>query len=646
MPPTPPLAQRRLRGAQTSKACDSCKSRKIRCSGYPPPCQSCELRGDTCRFGTRKIPFRKNVNKSLLLTKSTPATVDEVKQPSIPSEDLVRFSLKGIGLLSGTYSVTFFSDSMLEILSAKLQNSKIHDLLRRISTIINSKVKVTSSTSTLRIPERSLSPLDHTLATKYILTYYEQVHPLFPHLDRESFHSTVSSGKLSEILISDTAFSALYYSVLALGCLFDGGGSFEPGKGKAWDLFSVALALLPGLRKSPNSLVALQAMATAAVYALGVPCLSIEHKIMTETARMVQDLAPILSKGPSARIFCRVFWVVYAIEKTSSFHFGRASVIIDANIILPLPHIPESSFGTFSWTLTMARHCRLLSRAMDTLFCPGVCHKGSQYFLVVIDQLQRDLEEWMMSIPEDFRPEPSYQRHLLRRPIRGAIGIWVNCLYYSLKLILLRSRLQINSHQDDDSARGVYRDQLVAVSRSILEIVTYVDVEPSTPLWILAGIPLSALFVLFDQVISNPKSPDTRSNLALLDIAGGHFARIEFASGGSLPCSLISEFTYIAREYVNQLATRDALNGPQCSVQATDQNTTPPVITDALGMPAFTGQNLAQKTLPTTPPNYPATIPNTTSLVTPLYAPIETLWGNGNDPLFGIDVMDIFNSIM
>ncbi|EGU88849.1 hypothetical protein FOXB_00631 [Fusarium oxysporum f. sp. conglutinans Fo5176] len=568
------------------------------------------------------------VNKSLLLTKSTPATVDEVKQPSIPSEDLV-----GIGLLSGTYSVTFFSDSMLEILSAKLQNSKIHDLLRRISTIINSKVKVTSSTSTLRIPERSLSPLDHTLATKYIL-------------NRESFHSTVSSGKLSEILISDTAFSALYYSVLALGCLFDGGGSFEPGKGKAWDLFSVALALLPGLRKSPNSLVALQAMATAAVYALGVPCLSIEHKIMTETARMVQDLAPILSKGPSARIFCRVFWVVYAIEKTSSFHFGRASVIIDANIILPLPHIPESSFGTFSWTLTMARHCRLLSRAMDTLFCPGVCHKGSQYFLVVIDQLQRDLEEWMMSIPEDFRPEPSYQRHLLRRPIRGAIGIWVNCLYYSLKLILLRSRLQINSHQDDDSARGVYRDQLVAVSRSILEIVTYVDVEPSTPLWILAGIPLSALFVLFDQVISNPKSPDTRSNLALLDIAGGHFARIEFASGGSLPCSLISEFTYIAREYVNQLATRDALNGPQCSVQATDQNTTPPVITDALGMPAFTGQNLAQKTLPTTPPNYPATIPNTTSLVTPLYAPIETLWGNGNDPLFGIDVMDIFNSIM
>lgn len=147
-----------------------------------------------------------------------------------------------------------------------------------------------------------------------------------------------------------------------------------------------------------------------------------------------------------------------------------------------MPHVPESSFGTFNWTLTMARHCRLLSRAIDTLFCPGVCQKGSQYFLMVINQLQLDLEAWMMSIPEDFRPEPSHHRHLSRRPIRGAIGIWVNYLYYSFTLVLLRSRLQINSHHDD-SAKGVYRDQLVAVSRSILEIVTYVDVEPSTPLW-------------------------------------------------------------------------------------------------------------------------------------------------------------------
>jgi hypothetical protein len=39
-----------------------------------------------------------------------------------------------------------------------------------------------------------------------------------------------------------------------------------------------------------------------------------------------------------------------------------------------------------------------------------------------------------------------------------------------------------------------------------------------------------------------------------MDIASGHFSRIEYASNGSLPGSLISEFTHIAREYVNAVS--------------------------------------------------------------------------------------------
>jgi hypothetical protein len=99
---------------------------------------------------------------------------------------------------------------------------------------------------------------------------------------------------------------------------------------------------------------------------------------------------------------------------------------------------------------------------------------------------------------------------------------------------------------------------------------------------------------LFDQVISNPRSPDTRSNLALLDIAGGHFGRIDFASGGSLPGSLISEFTYIAREYINQLATYDLLKGPQSSFQSTDQ-ASGPLVTEVISVPSVTGQTNGQK---------------------------------------------------
>ena len=70
--------------------------------------------------------------------------------------------------------------------------------------------------------------------------------------------------------------------------------------------------------------------------------------------------------------------------------------------------------------------------------------------------------------------------------------------------------------------------------------------------------PITALFVLFDLVVHNPRHPEIWSNLALLDVAGGHFSRMQYASGGSLPGSLITEFAYIAREYVNNVHRQGA----------------------------------------------------------------------------------------
>ncbi|KAF5236735.1 hypothetical protein FANTH_11142 [Fusarium anthophilum] len=625
MPPTPPLSEGRLRINRNLLLTTSEATPNIKLNDASPTARNLVPDSDL-KHGTA-FPIQNDlfIDRILFGSSST----------DVPNAD-ERFSLKGIGLLNGTHSVTFFSDSRLEMLSAKLQNNKVNDIIRRMSSIINGRAKITTSTSPEHLPELPLPSMNYLSAARYIAIYYDQVHPLFPHLDRESFDATAASPDLSTILINDTAFSALYHSVLALGSLHDGGGSFEPGKGKAWELLSVALAKVPDLPKAKNSLVALQAITTVAVYCLGVPCISIEHRIMTEMARMAQDLAPSLCKGRCAKAFYRVFWVIYTIEKIMSFHFGRPSAIIDANIIVPMPYIPESHLGAMNWTHILAQQSRLLSRAMNTLFCPGVCHRGSQYFLTTIDQLLDDLEQWRASIAEDFHPGYTSQLSSLRRPMHGTVGIWINYLYYSLKLILLRSRLQIDSSQDIGVGKTSHSDQLIEVSRSVLEIVTYVDVEPSTPLWIIAAIPLCALFLLFDHVISNPKSPDIRSNLALLNIAGGHFSRLEFASGGTLPGSLISEFTYIAREYINQCDNHDSLKGAQNTIPSVDHN---PSVDEsgAAGVSHSLEQDFEMAQ---------ATVLNSTSLMDPIYAPIESLWDSGNDPLYGIDVMNLFNSIM
>ncbi|RSL83601.1 hypothetical protein CEP52_016675 [Fusarium oligoseptatum] len=662
MPETPPGSETRLRGPKRSKACDQCKMRKIRCSGYPPPCGSCMERGATCHFGRRKVPLRKNVNKALLsnpvipsdgvLTKLETSSaaiefqrkrwpyklrretffIDRVLFGAPPGDTLnqeQRFTLNGNGLFSrlrnqstwavfdmkpigGTYRLTFFSDSRLESLSTKLRNNKVNDLVRRISTILKNRVRSPDTESALSNVSES-GRVDNASAARHIAAYYERVHPLFPHLDRPSFESKISSPNLSTILAEEPSFSALYHSVLALGCLHSGGGSFEPGKGKAWKLFSVALGLIPNLEKSNDPLVALQAITTTAIYALGVSCLSIEQRIMTQAARMAQDLGPAISKGPSAKAFHRIFWVLYCIEKMSSFHFGRSSTFVDAEIVTPMPHIPESLFGSFNWILTFARHSRLLSRAMTTLFCAGICQKGLDYYTTTISQLFEDLEQWRLSIPEGLRPGPSCQPHLFRRPVTGPSAIWINYLYYSFKLILLRCYLQVNGERDQRFWLGF---------QSVL------------------------FFVLFDQVINDPKHPDTRSNLALLDIAGGHFSRIEFASEGSLPGSLIAEFAYIAREYVNDSTSQSLDLGGSLHPQRSHGDGM-----SSLEMPEVPGSadrptsRLDKSTDVILPPTTLETSQDIASMNSALYFAPQDSWMGGSDLLLGIDVMDIFNNL-
>lgn len=81
------------------------------------------------------------------------------------------------------------------------------------------------------------------------------------------------------------------------------------------------------------------------------------------------------------------------------------------------------------------------------------------------------------------------------------------------------------------------------------------------------------LFVLFDIIVHSPLQPETASNLVLLDMAAGHFSLLEYRSGGTLPGSLISEFSHIARNYVNEVQHNNlGQSQPQLSTPAAVPN--------------------------------------------------------------------------
>ena len=91
--------------------------------------------------------------------------------------------------------------------------------------------------------------------------------------------------------------------------------------------------------------------------------------------------------------------------------------------------------------------------------------------------------------------------------------------------------------------------------------------------------PLSALFILFDYVIYNPRHAKTEENLVLLDTVSRYFAIIDTVSKGALPGSIISEFATIARQYV--MRPREGILGSRSeSSGKTPDNTAAMISTD------------------------------------------------------------------
>lgn len=162
------------------------------------------------------------------------------------------------------------------------------------------------------------------------LVYFKRVHPIYPFLVQKDFEAAIQHRDFPSLLKQNKAWSALYHAVIALGCQYDGGGSFEPGKGLAWRLFSTSLALFPDLLTLADSLVLLQAMTAMAVYAFGISCIAIEHVIISEAARRAQRLSSTNLTDTALYSFQKTFWTLYSMEKISSFYFGRSSVSTQA----------------------------------------------------------------------------------------------------------------------------------------------------------------------------------------------------------------------------------------------------------------------------------------------------------------------------
>lgn len=84
--------------------------------------------------------------------------------------------------------------------------------------------------------------------------------------------------------------------------------------------------------------------------------------------------------------------------------------------------------------------------------------------------------------------------------------------------------------------------------------------------------PLAALFILFEAIVYDPTSPESKGNLFFLDMAAGYFSRLEYDSGGSVPSSIFSEFTFLARKFIREEQNTSRSVGPELTNVRTEIN--------------------------------------------------------------------------
>ncbi|KAL2012373.1 hypothetical protein VTN00DRAFT_5091 [Thermoascus crustaceus] len=603
-----------------SKSCDDCKARK--------------KRGVECHFSYTKRRLRRSEPNRSPLPKQDDAFVSSVAPPQsaigshgglqqptgCPPKLYMEHILENRHAHEqyvASSSLAFFSESRIRSVSNLLGHTKLRDLIETLATVIHARMNRGGrpSGSTIKF-KRPSSPVQITeeSASSYIRAYFEQVHPIHPFLDRKEFEEKAFSPQLPRLLSSSPPFSALYHTVLALGCQYQEGGTFDPGKGKAWELFQIALGLFSDILVPRETLVNVQAVTAMAVFALNFSCIQIEEMLISEAARMAQSL------GDSADI---------------------SKVLIDYDIGSPIPETPEAVFGDYDWFLSSARFARLLSKAYEMLFSVSATMNSVDLYYAAIDTVSDDLERWRSSIPKEFRPgEPFRPQHFMN-PCSMQVALRTHYFYYNAVISFSRLTLHVGAERPGER-QAESKKKLMNAARLIIELTRYIDPEAYTPIWILGVMPLTALFILFDLVVHNPTHRETRSNLALLDVVAGYFSRLEYATGGSIPSSLLSDFAHIARQFVREVQSRnpsaDILCSPCTNPNPLDR---PPMMHQNVDIPSTSNAGCGI-------PN-PDGINRETPITENLFYPTSNLQAEaaiGDEIPAGFDIMNIFGSII
>ncbi|KAL5586772.1 hypothetical protein FOBRF1_016642 [Fusarium oxysporum] len=449
-------------------------------------------------------------------------------------------------------SLAYFSNSKLTALSRRIGNTQVTDLLAKIEAAVKSTTR--SPVGAIPYPNdleketRSVS-LSQQSRLDYLESYFDQVHPLYPFLDRASFENRARSSRVGDILSTDPAWCALHHAVLALGSLYHECGSFNAFAGTAWDIFRISLALLPRLVFGQRNLLTVQAITAMALFGTTYAALPIEGILITEAARIVSYFQMNKAEACKANSeFQRTVWVIYSLESEYCLNTGRSSTIPNHDISCPIPKTSLPFLSGFDWLQCKSRHALMASDIYQRLFSVKARSLSPELRQLEANRCLEELEAWRLSVPETFRPGIRFRSYQLGQPQAVYVAVQIHFSFYNIRIAL--ARVCILAWIQDLEEQMRYKLLLTESARSIIDLIHLIDLEPFVLPWVQYNMPQAALFVLFDFIIEHPCHDETRKDLSYMQIATSYFMRLQYATGNKAFGTIPTQFLQIATSFV------------------------------------------------------------------------------------------------
>ncbi|EXK25803.1 hypothetical protein FOMG_17574 [Fusarium oxysporum f. sp. melonis 26406] len=498
------------------------------------------LASPSCRFivgnSNAEAQFELSGNETL-------HAANEVVSPTSVDHPVIMANEQDVSISS----LAYFSNSKLIALSRRIGTTQVADLLAKIEAAVKSTtqspVGVTPYPSELEKEARSIS-LSQQSRLDYIESYFDQVHPLYPFLDRATFETRASSSHVSDNRSVDPAWCALYHAVLGVGSLYHECGSFSAFSGAAWDIFQISLALLPRIIFGQRNLVTIQA-----IFGVTYAALPIEGILITEAARLVSYFQ--MNKAEACQAdpeFQKTFWVIYSLESEYCLNTGRSSTIPSHDISCPIPQTTFPFLSGFNWLQCKSIHAQMASGIYQRLFSVKAKSLSQESRQMEASRCLEELETWRLSVPESLRPGPRLRSHRLGHPQAVYVAVQIHFSYYNVRIAL--ARVCILAWAQDPEEQMRYKLILTESARSIIDLIHLIDLEPFVLPWVQYNMPQAALFVLFDFIIAHPCHDEARKNLSYMQIATSYFMRLQYATEDKVFGTVLTQFLQIATEFV------------------------------------------------------------------------------------------------